>query len=164
MLKKALVYSVKDNTVKRMTRGALAKRRGMSIIPPISLFHHSGLTLTAKQETDFVSKAITIPKGAIRMDITSDALEPQVDENVDGNVSRSSSFDFGRKMRQSKSNLVASVHIPSHVYWLRVLDSSRYTELFVVSPKTTPENTPVHSRNNTSNPSSVNASQAGICN
>lgn len=155
-LKKALVYSVKDNTVKRMTRGALAKRKGMSIIPPISLFHHSGLTLTAKQETDFVSAPITIPKGAIRMDITSDALgvEPQVDENV----SRSSSFDFERKMRQSKSNLLASIHIPSHVYWLRVLDSSRYSELFVVSPKTTPENTPVHSRNNTSNPSSVSAS------
>lgn len=130
-LKEALVYSVKDNTVERMTRGALDKRKSMSIVFPISLFHHSGLTLTAKLETDFVSAPITIPKGAIRMDITSDDLrvEPQVDEDVE----RSSSFGI--------STLVASIHIPSGVYWVRVLDSRRYTKLFVVSPKTTPENT-----------------------
>lgn len=102
-LKEALVYSVKDNTVERMTRGALVKREGMSIVFPISLFHHSGLTLTAKLETDFVSAPITIPKGAIRMDITSDDLrvESQVDEDV-----------------ESPSSLVASIHIPSGVYWV----------------------------------------------
>lgn len=77
------------------------------------------------------------------MDITSDALgkESQVVEDI----SRPSSFDFERNMRQSQSNLVASIHIPSSVYWLRFLDSRCYTELFVVSPKTTPENTPKNS-------------------
>lgn len=85
----------------------------------------------------------------MRMEITSDALvkEPQVNENH----SRSPSIDLEHNMRKSQSDVVASIHIPSSVYWLRFLDSRRYTHLFVVSPKKTPENTSRQLSNYTDN-------------
>jgi hypothetical protein len=54
-------------------------------------------------------------------------------------------------------NCLASVGIPSNVYWKRLF-TNQYKELFIVSPESSPENSPEQSQN--TSPSSTFPAEA----
>lgn len=96
------------------------------------------------------SISIPIPRGAVRMNLTSEDMIP----NLAGKDSSASPIDdstAGKSRVKMHESYFASVHIPNFVYWARVFSPDSFPELTVVSPKQTPNNTPANSANSTRN-------------
>jgi hypothetical protein len=85
-----------------------------------------------------------LPRGKSRIDVRTEDLYNEPERSTYS------------KYPNMKSCL-ASIGIPSRVYWKRLL-LNQYKELFIVSPESSPENSPENSQNTT--PSSTFAPEA----
>lgn len=85
--------------------------------------------LRTSAETGSLSAPIRIPKGAVRMNLSPDDIKPRTSEPL-----RNSNDNNERVDTKVNESYFASIHIPSYVYWARVVSPSFFPELVVFTP------------------------------